>query len=98
MANLIGGEKWRSLVRAFEASVGRPITKKERRFLEKEGGFFTPSKKTKGRAMDILGNGSNIGTITASESLRGGMAADNDAGLVKMRLKAGRLSRPVTAN
>lgn len=95
--NLIGGDKWRELMRAFEAEFKRQPNAYERKRLAELGGFKTPASKTKGRATDYQRHGATPWQARRSESINGGIAADNDRGLVAMRDKAPRLNKPVTA-
>lgn len=95
--NLIGGDKWRELLRSFVAEFNRQPTKGERKALEKMAGFSSPSVKTKGRATDYQRHGATGWQVRRSESVNGGIAADNDKGIIKMRDKAPRLNKPITA-
>lgn len=93
----IGGDKWRDLMRAFVSEFKRQPTAGERKTLARMAGFNTPAKKTKGRATDYQRHGATPWQVRRSESVNGGIAADNDKGLVAMRDKAPRLNKPITA-
>lgn len=95
--NLIGGDKWRELMRAFVSEFGRQPSAGERKALAKMAGFSSPSVKTKGRATDYQRHGATPWQVRRSESVNGGIAADNDKGIIKMRDKAPRLNKPTTA-
>lgn len=84
-------------MRAFVAQFDRQPTAGERKTLAKMAGFSSPSVKTKGRATDYQRHGATPWQVRRSESVNGGIAADNDRGLVAMRDKAPRLNKPITA-
>lgn len=94
---IIGGEVWKRTIAAYEKQQGRPITKGERLEFELLLCGKAAKYKTKGKATDLRMKGGDYSSAVRSESLRGGIAADNDKGLISLRKKLPKLPKPVSA-
>ena len=90
-------ERWNDLLVCFRREYKREPTKAERKAISEVSGYW-PTVKTKGRARDLQSKGATTNSARRSESISGGIAADNREHTLKAKPnKAPHLQRPATA-
>lgn len=90
-------DQWNRLMTAFRREYGREPTKEERKAIGKASGY-NPKVKTKGKARDLQCKGATPSTARRSESVMGGIAADNRSALYPAKpRKAARMNKPESA-
>ena len=90
----IGGDKWRALLLSFEREFNRHPTHKELAILRR--GFYSPPRKTKGRATDYRSKGAETSDCSKSAALRN-MTSNPKPFDDTSKAVTGGLGKPLTA-